>query len=89
MTTFVNFSPKNFSEFFFVEVDKESTPQLPRITYMHTPVTEERSQKIMEARIPRSIEETFLMSKKEIVINQKEVVNYNEGSILIKGDPNS
>ena len=40
----------------------------------------------MEARIPRSIEETFLMRKKEIAINQKEVVNYNEGSILIKGD---
>ena len=42
----------------------------------------------MEARIHRSTDETFLMSKKKIVINKKEVVlNYNEGSILIKGDP--
>ena len=38
----------------------------------------------MEARIPRSIEETFLMSKNEIAINKKEVVNYNERSILMK-----
>ena len=41
----------------------------------------------MEAVIARSIEETFLMSKTEIAINKKEVINYNEGSILIKGDP--
>ena len=44
-------------------------------------------QKTMEAGNFRCIEETFLMRKEEMAINQKEVVNFNEGSILIKGNP--
>ena len=30
----------------------------------------------------------ILDDQKDIAINQKEIIYYNEGSILIKGDPN-
>ena len=69
---------------FHVEIDEWSTPQLPRIIYMQTTVTEEK-QKSIEARIARSIYETFLMRKKKIAIIKSELyqVNvYNERSSL-------
>ena len=60
---------------YHVEFDERSTSQLPRITYMQIPVTKKREAKAIKAEIVRSIHETFLMSKKEIAINQKEVNN--------------
>lgn len=35
-----------------VEVDERSTPQLPRITCMQTPITEERSKKLWRLEFP-------------------------------------
>ena len=55
-----------------VEVDERSTPQLPIITCMQTPITEREKHKAMEAGIARSIDETFLISKKEIAIIKSE-----------------
>ena len=45
-----------------------------------------REAKAMEVEIPRSIDETFLMSKKEISIIKSEWMYYKERSILIKGE---
>ena len=59
---------------YHVKIDEWSTPQLPRIICMQTPVTEEK-QKAIEARIARSIYETFLMRKKKDCYYQKWIIS--------------
>ena len=47
-----------------IEVDKRSTAQLLRITYIQIPIMEREKKKTMEDGIIKSIDETFLTSKK-------------------------